>query len=89
MKIEPMERVCDTKAREVSTMVYAYVGIVGHKGVDDCGFMVGKEFDKHGGGSLVFTSEDANLVKSVGGLQKFVIRPAIYTVDFGTTKKKH
>lgn len=85
MKIEPMERAFDTKAREVSTMVYAYVGAIGHKGEDDCDFMVGKEFGKHGGGSLIFTEEDAKLVKSVGGLQKFIIHE--YTVDLDVLRK--
>jgi len=85
IKIEPMERAYDTKAREVSTMVYAYIGIAGHKKMDDCGFMVGKEFDKQDGGVLIFTEEDARLVKSVGGLQKFVIHD--HTIDLDALRK--
>lgn len=85
IKIEPMERAYDTKAREVSTMVYAYVGAVGHNSADNCDFMVGKEFAKHDGGSLIFTVEDAKLIKSVGGLQKFIIHD--HTVDLDALRK--
>ena len=85
IKIEPMERAYDTKAREVSAMVYAYVGAVGHNGADNCDFMVEKEFAKHNGGSLIFTGEDAKLIQSVGGLQKFIIHD--HTVDLDALRK--
>lgn len=85
IKIEPIERAYDTKAREVSTMVYAYVGAQGHNGNNDCGFMVGKEFSKQDGGLLVFTQDDDHLIKSVGGLQKYIIH--YNTVDLDTLRK--
>ncbi len=73
MKIEPMERFYDTKARNVSTMVYAYVSSRGHNGMDECSALVGIGFDKHDGETLTFSEEDAQLIKSVGGLQKYII----------------
>lgn len=85
IKIEPMERAYDTKAREVSTMVYAYVAARGHNGMDDCNTLMGVEFDGHDGRTLTFSVEDATLIKSVGGLQKYIIHD--HTVDLDALRR--
>lgn len=85
MKIEPMERAYDMKAREVSTMVYAYVSNYGHKGMDDCNALIGLKFSKQSGGDITFSAEDVQLIKSVGGLQKYIIHD--HTVDLDTLRQ--
>lgn len=81
IKIEPMERAYDTKAREVSTMVYAYVTQYGHDGMDDCNALIGLVFSKQSGGDITFSVEDAGLIKSVGGLQKYIIHDHTADLD--------
>lgn len=86
IKIEPMERAYDTKAREVSTMVYAYVAAHGHDGMDDCNALIGLVFSKQSGGDITFSVEDAGLIKSVGGLQKYIIHD--HTADLDALRQK-
>jgi|GEM_PF-4969258 len=85
IKIEPMERAYDAKAREVSTMVYAYVSSRGHNGMDDCSALLGVKFDSHDGRTLTFSAEDATLIKNVGGLQKYIIHD--HTVDLDALRR--
>lgn len=85
IKIEPIERAYDTKAREVSTMVYAYVANRGHNGMDDCSKIVGIEFTKQEGGMLTFSKEDAHIIKNVGGLQKYIIHD--HTIDLDALRR--
>ena len=66
-------------------MVYAYVAARGHNGMDDCNALVGVEFDDHIERTLTFSAEDAALIKSVGGLQKYIIHD--HTIDLDALRR--
>lgn len=85
MKMDPLFKAYDTKAREVSTMLYCYVAQHGYGNSIECDFMINKEFTKHDGSNIVFTNEDANIIKNIGGLRKFVIHD--YTIDLDAIRE--